>query len=128
MGFPERRSSWFLTALVAAAVGIAFADSSIVVLALPQLYGHFRTSIEGVSWVVTAYNAAVAVAAFGLIAFIRRIAAKGILAAGLLVFLAASIACSLAGSLAVLIPARRLPGVGGALLLPGGLSPVVGRP
>jgi hypothetical protein len=55
-----RRTS-LLTALVTAAVGIAFADSSIVVLGLPELYGRFHTSIEGVSWVVTAYNAAVAV-------------------------------------------------------------------
>jgi len=125
MGFPDRRSSRFLTALVAAAVGIAFADSSIVVLALPQLYGHFHTSIEGVSWVVTSYNAAVAVAAFGLIAFIRRIPAKGILGAGLLIFLAASIACSLAGSLAFLIAARCVQGVGAALLLAGAL-PVLG--
>jgi MFS family permease len=125
MGFPDRRSSRFLTALVAAAVGIAFADSSIVVLALPQLYGHFHTSIEGVSWVVTSYNAAVAVAAFGLLALIRRIPAKGILGAGLLVFLAASIACSLAGSLAFLIAARCVQGVGAALLLAGAL-PVLG--
>jgi len=42
------------------AVGVAFADSSIVVLGLPELYARFHTSIEGVSWVVTAYNAAVA--------------------------------------------------------------------
>ena len=38
--------------LVAAAVAIAFADSSIVVLALPQLYGQLHTSIQGVAWVV----------------------------------------------------------------------------
>jgi len=125
MGFPDRRSSWFLTALVAAAVGIAFADSSIVVLALPQLYGHFRTSIEGVSWVVTAYNAAVAVAAFGLIAFIRRIPAKGILGAGAADLLGGVDRCSLAGSLAFLIAARCVQGVGAALLLTGAL-PVLG--
>src|SRR2546421_6165184 len=110
MGFPERRSSWFLTALVAAAVGIAFADSSIVVLALPQLYGHFRTSIEGVSWVVTAYNAAVAVAAFGLIAFILRIPAKGILGAGVLGFFAAAVRRSPPGGPAVFDGPRRVPG------------------
>src|SRR2546423_15260257 len=51
-----RMQTW----LVAAIVAIAFADSSIVVLALPQLYKRFETSITGVSWVVTSYNAAVA--------------------------------------------------------------------
>jgi predicted MFS family arabinose efflux permease len=107
------------------AIGVAFADSSIVVLALPDLYGHFHTSIEGVSWVVTAYNAAVAVAAFGLIALIHRIRARWILAAGLLVFFAASVACSLAESLAFLITARCVQGAGAALLLAGAL-PVLG--
>jgi predicted MFS family arabinose efflux permease len=125
MGLGDRASSRLLTALVAAAVAIAFADSSIVVLALPELYGHFHTSIEGVSWVVTAYNAAVAVAAFGLIVLVRRIPARTILIAGLLVFFAASIACSLAYSQAFLITARCVQGVGAALLLAGAL-PVLG--
>ena len=56
---PDRSSS-ALALFVAAAVAIAFADSSVVVLALPQLYVQFHTTIEGVAWVVTTYNAAVA--------------------------------------------------------------------
>ena len=48
---------------LAAAVAVAFSDSSIVVLALPELYVHFKTSIVGVSWVITAYNLVVAVGA-----------------------------------------------------------------
>ena len=59
-------------AAVAAAVAIAFADSSIVVLALPELYGRFHASIVGVSWVITAYNAAVAVMALALLLFAHR--------------------------------------------------------
>jgi predicted MFS family arabinose efflux permease len=125
MGLGDRVSSRLLTALVGAAVAIAFADSSIVVLGLPELYVHFHTSIEGVSWVVTAYNAAVAVAAFGLIVLLRRIPARAILMAGLLVFFAASIACSLADSQAFLIAARCVQGVGAAMLLAGAL-PVLG--
>ena len=88
-----------LVALVAAAVAIAFADSSIVVLALPELYARFDTTIEGVAWVVTAYNVAVAVTALGLILFVHRINAARVLGAGLVVFLGASIACAAAGSL-----------------------------
>jgi len=107
------------------AIGVAFADSSIVVLALPDLYGHFHTSIEGVSWVITAYNAAVTVAAFGLIAVIHRIRARWILVIGLFLFFSASVACSLAGSLAFLITARCFQGAGAALLLAGAL-PVLG--
>jgi hypothetical protein len=104
-------------------VAIAFADSSIVVLALPELYGRFHTSITGVSWVITAYNAAVAVTAFALVFIVRR----SLLAAGLLVFFAASIACAVAGSLAFLIAARTVQGIGAALLLAGSLRVLSGR-
>ena len=52
-----------MTALVVAAVGLAFADASVVALALPDLYGEFDTSIVGVSWVLTTYALVVAVVA-----------------------------------------------------------------
>ncbi|HVD11885.1 MAG TPA: MFS transporter [Gaiellaceae bacterium] len=120
-----RSSRGYLTAPLAAAVAIAFADSSIVVLALPELYGRFQTSIEGVSWVVTAYNLAVAVTALALVLLVHRLDAARVLAVGLAVFLVASVACALAGSLGFLIGARAVQGVGAALLLAGSL-PVLG--
>src|SRR3954453_8342110 len=92
-----------LVALVVAAVGVAFADSSIVVLALPELYTRFDTTIEGVSWVVTAYNLAVALAALVLLLFVHRVSSALLLGAGLGIFLAASIACAAAPSLGFLI-------------------------
>jgi predicted MFS family arabinose efflux permease len=110
-------------AAVAAAVAVAFADSSIVVLALPELYGRFHTSITGVSWVITAYNAAVALTAFAIVFIVRR----SLLPAGLLVFFAASIACAVAGSLPFLIAARTVQGIGAALLLAGSLRVLGGR-
>jgi predicted MFS family arabinose efflux permease len=109
------------TVLFAAAVAIAFADSSIVVLALPQLYGEFDTSITGVAWVVTAYNAAVAAAALILVLFVHRLEAARVLAAGLVVFFAASVACAFADGLAFLVAARSVQGLGAALLLAGSL-------
>jgi predicted MFS family arabinose efflux permease len=112
-------------AVVAAVVGIAFADSSIVVLALPQLYGRFDTTITGVSWVLTAYNVAVAVTAIALVLFVHRLRATVVLATGILLFLGASIACAAAGSLAFLITARSVQGAGAALLLAGALPVLV---
>ena len=110
---------------VAAAVAVAFADSSIVVLALPDLYGRFETTIEGVSWVITAYNVAVAATALLLVFLVHRFRAAYVLGGGLVLFLAASIACASANSLAFLIAARSVQGVGAALLLAGAL-PVIG--
>lgn len=112
-------------AVVAAVVGIAFADSSIVVLALPQLYGRFDTTITGVSWVLTAYNVAVAVTAIALVLFVHRLRAAVVLAIGIVLFLAASIACAAAGSLGFLIAARCVQGAGAALLLAGALPALV---
>ena len=114
------RSS-LLVGLVAVAVAIAFADSSIVVLALPELYTRFDATIEGVSWVITAYNAAVAAGALTLVLLVHRLRAATVLASGLLVFTAASIGCAAAGSLPFLITARCVQGVGAALLLAGAL-------
>jgi hypothetical protein len=114
-----------LSAPLAAAVAIAFADSSIVVLALPELYRRFNTTIQGVSWVVTAYNLAVAVTALVLVFFVHRAGTRTLLAAGLTLFLVASISCAAAGSQAFLIGARSVQGVGAALLLAASL-PVLG--
>ena len=109
------------SALVAGIVAVAFADSSIVVLGLPQLYTRFETSITGVSWIVTSYNAAVAVTALVLVFFVHRLRVRFVFAGGLLLFLAATIACALAQSLWFLIGARSVQGVGAGLLLAGAL-------
>jgi MFS transporter len=113
-----RHRTW----LVAAIVAIAFADSSIVVLALPQLYTRFETSITGVSWIVTSYNAAVAVTALALVFFVHRFRARRVFAGGALLFLAATIACASAQALWFLIAARCVQGAGAGMLLAGALS------
>ena len=118
-----RRS--LLVAAVAVAVAVAFADSSIVVLALPELYATFDTTIEGVAWVITSYNLVLAVCALALVLVAHRIRANLLLAAGTVVFLAAGVACALSDSIGFLIAARSVQGLGGALLLAGSL-PVLG--
>src|SRR5262245_51440945 len=118
---PVAERSRLLAALVAAGVAIAFADSSIVVLALPELYTQLHTSIEGIAWVVTAYNAAVAAVALALIVFVHRLRGRLVLVAGLVVFLVASTTCALANDLPFLVAARTVQGAGAALLLAGSL-------
>jgi predicted MFS family arabinose efflux permease len=112
---------WF----VAVAVAVAFADSSIVVLALPELYGRFDTTIEGVSWVVTSYNASVALVALALVFVVHRWPAARVLTGGLVIFIVASLVCASSGSLELLIAARCLQGAGAALLLAGALPILV---
>lgn len=114
-----------LTVAVAVSVAVAFADSSIVVLALPELYARFDATIEGIAWVITSYNLVLALGALTLVLVVHRARAHVLLAAGSVVFLAASVACALADSLTGLVLARSVQGVGGALLLAGSV-PVLG--
>ena len=71
---------------------------------------------------VTAYNLAVAATALALVFLVHRVSTRTLLSVGLGVFLAASIACAVAGSLGFLIAARSVQGVGAALLLAGSLT------
>lgn len=107
---------------VAASVAVAFADSSIVVLALPDLYGAFDTTIVGVSWVITSYNLVVAIAAAGVAVFGGRLEARRLARRGLLLFTLASVGCAASWNLAALIAFRSVQGLGAALLLGASLS------
>ncbi|MGE5461319.1 MAG: MFS transporter [Solirubrobacterales bacterium] len=114
-----------LVAGVAVAVAVAFADSSIVVLALPELYARFETSIEGIAWVITSFNLVLAVTGLALVLLVHRVRARVLLGVGSVLFLGASVVCALSGTLAALIAARSVQGFGGAFLLAGSL-PVLG--
>ncbi|MDQ3740644.1 MAG: MFS transporter, partial [Actinomycetota bacterium] len=50
-------------ALLAIAVGLVLADSSVVTLGLPDVLADFDATPTGVSWVLTAYNLVLALAA-----------------------------------------------------------------
>ena len=86
-------------ALLAIAVGLVLADSSVVTLGLPDVLADFDATPTGVSWVLTGYNLVLALAAVpaALLAAAHRRARRGRAAAvaGLLVFAAASLVCAL---------------------------------
>jgi MFS family permease len=105
------------SATVRLAVALAFADASIVVLALPEIVARLHTSISQVTWVIMAYNLALIVTAAAVIPFARRLDPTRTLIAGLTLFGLASIGCGVANSMSVLVPLRCLQGVGGGLLL-----------
>jgi MFS family permease len=122
---PERDSRLAIV-LVAASVAVAFADSSIVVLALPDLYGDFNTSIVGVSWVITSFNLVVAVVALLLVPATRRLNPRRLGQVGLALFTAASIGCAASWNLGALIVFRCLQGLGAAFLLAASLALLAG--
>ena len=60
-------------AALALAVGVVLADSSIVVLALPEIYRELNTSISGVTWVLISFNLVIALAAVPAALVARRV-------------------------------------------------------
>ncbi|HEY8083579.1 MAG TPA: MFS transporter [Solirubrobacterales bacterium] len=99
---------------MALVVGLVLADSSIVVLALPQIYRELDTSVAGVTWVLVSFNLVMAVAAVPAAHLARRIGPGRAAALGLAVFAGASLACGLSSELSTLIAARCVQALGGA--------------
>ena len=115
------RINRLLTGLLAGAVGLAFADASVVVLALPAMYGEYDTTIVGVSWVITAYGLALSLTGLALAALPERGGALHLTVVGLGLFAGSSVGCAAAPDLGWLIAGRAAQGVGAALLLVGSL-------
>jgi MFS family permease len=104
------------TGLVGLGIGLALADSSVVTLALPDILRQFDVEIPTVAWVLTSYNLWLAVAAVPA-AYVARRRPVPAFVGGTLVFAAASLACALAPSFGVLVGARSVQAVGGALVV-----------
>jgi MFS family permease len=103
------------TAALALAVGLVLADSSVVVLALPEIYRELDTSVTAVTWVLISFNLVMALAAVPAAHLARRIGPGRAAAIGLAVFAGASLACGASEELATLIAARCIQALGGAL-------------
>jgi len=101
-------------AALALAVGLVLADSSIVVLALPEIYRELDTSVSGVTWVLVSFNLVIALAAVPAALVARRVGPARTAAVGLAVFAGAGLACGLADELSTLIVARCVQALGGA--------------
>jgi len=113
--------------MVAVAVATAFADSSIVVLGLPEMFADFdgATPVK-LALVVMAYNAVVA--AVGLLVYprLRRPHPGRSARVGTVIFTASAVGCGVAGTLWGLIAIRAVQGLGAGLLLVSSLALLVG--
>ncbi|MEY4225910.1 MAG: hypothetical protein RL190_667, partial [Actinomycetota bacterium] len=110
------------TACLALAVGLVLSDSSIVVLALPDILVRYSLTIEQVSWVLTGFNVVLAIVAVPVAHLVRRRAPGLLLFVGMAVFAAASLFCALAPSFEVLLISRAVQAVGGALAVTAALE------
>ena len=115
------------TVVVALAVAIVLADSSIVTLGLPGILREFRADVTDVAWVLTSFNLVLALVALPAAALVRRSSPVAAWRLGIVAFAAASLACALAPNLGVLVAARCAQAVGGAAVIAAALELLVAQ-
>ena len=109
------RSRWIALVVLCVGMLMIVLDATIVNVALPSIQDDLGFSQSSLAWVVNAYL----IAFGGLLLLAGRlgdlIGRRSVFLAGLAVFTLASLACGLAQSQEVLVVARFVQGVGGAL-------------
>ncbi|MFC7840537.1 MFS transporter [Streptomyces sp. NPDC057382] len=115
------QGKWVLLTTVLGS-GMAMLDSTVVNVALPRIGSDLDADLAVLQWTVNAYMVTLA----GLIllggALGDRFGRRKVFVVGVVWFAAASLLCGIAPNAGVLIAARALQGVGGALLTPGSLA------
>jgi EmrB/QacA subfamily drug resistance transporter len=115
------RGRWVLVATVLGS-GMVLLDSTVVNVALPTIGRHLNASLADLQWTVTGYTLTLA----GLIllggSLGDRLGRRRVFLTGVVWFALSSALCGGAPDIGVLIGARVLQGVGGALLTPGSLA------
>jgi EmrB/QacA subfamily drug resistance transporter len=105
-----------------AASAMASLDATVVNVALPHIGDEFDASISALQWVLTGYLVALASLILLGGALGDRFGRRKVFVIGTVWFAAASLMCGAAPNIEVLVAARVLQGVGGALLTPGSLA------
>jgi EmrB/QacA subfamily drug resistance transporter len=102
---------------------MALLDVTIVNIAFPDIRVSFRgDSLAGLSWILNGYSVVFAAALVPAGRLADRFGRKRMFLAGVLVFLVASAVCGLAPSVGVLVAARVVQALGGAVLMPTSLA------
>jgi len=114
---------WKVLIVTSVAVFMALLDVTIVNIAFPDIRKSFpEDSLADLSWVLNAYNIVFAAALVPAGRLADRLGRRRLFLAGVLVFLAASAVCGMAGSVEMLVTARAFQALGGAILIPTSLS------
>jgi MFS family permease len=121
LSFGTSRGRWVIAATVLGS-GIASLDATVVGIALPTIGRAFHSGVGTLQWVVSGYS--LTLAAFLLLggSLGDRMGRRRMFSVGVVWFAVASMCCGIAPNAGVLIVARVLQGVGGALLAPASLA------
>ena len=114
----EVRHKGLLVVVAMAAMTMQVLDSTIANVALPHIRSSLGASQDTVSWVLTSYIVASAVATPAGGSLANRFGVRNVLLVSVLLFVVTSVLCGIATSLPEIVAFRILQGVGGALLAP----------
>jgi EmrB/QacA subfamily drug resistance transporter len=114
---------WQVLLVTAVAVFMSFLDVTIVNIAFPDIHASFPgTSLGHLSWILNAYSIVFAAALVPAGRLADRFGRRRFFFLGLFVFLAASVVCGAAASVDMLVAARSVQALGGAMLVPASLG------
>ncbi len=118
---PQRDKPWVLASAILGS-SLAFIEGSVVNLALPAIQHELDIDSAAVQWVMNAYL--LVLGSFMLVggSLGDRVGLRRIFILGNVVFGVGALACAIAPSLLLLIAARCVQGLGGALLVPASLA------
>jgi len=119
MGTPAGR--WVLLATISGS-GMAMLDATVVNIALPSIGRDFGAGFRTLQWIVNAYTLTLAALILLAGALGDRYGRRRVFVVGVVWFAVASLLCGLAPTAEILVAARALQGIGGALLTPGSLA------
>jgi EmrB/QacA subfamily drug resistance transporter len=108
---------WVLSVTSLASFMMAL-DAMVITTAFATIRAEFGASVETLQWAVNAFNLAFAVLLLTGAALGDRFGRRSMFAAGIALFVAASVACALSGTVGILIASRAAQGVGAALVIP----------
>jgi EmrB/QacA subfamily drug resistance transporter len=121
VSFKSAAGRWVLFVAVLGS-GIAFLDGTVVNVALPRIGEDLDASTSALQWVLNGYLLTLASLILLGGSLGDRHGRRRIFVVGVGVFTVASLLCAVAPNVEVLVAARLLQGIGGALLTPGSLA------
>lgn len=117
-----RDNPWLTLAAVALGVMMVGLDGTVVGVANPTIAADLDASLAGLQWVTNGYLLALAVLLIVGGKLGDRFGRKKVFIAGIVGFALTSLLCALSSSIGMLVAARVLQGVAGALLMPNTLA------
>ncbi|PRX50314.1 EmrB/QacA subfamily drug resistance transporter [Prauserella shujinwangii] len=102
--------------------GMAMLDSTVVNVALPRIGAELGASVSGLQWILDGYLLSLASLILIAGALADRYGRRRVFVVGVVWFGMASVLCAAAPTPGLLIAARIVQGIGGALLTPGSLA------